>query len=79
MFTGDRKKREMDWQLFAGYFTVKSTNIFCSLLIWITVGPRLTSTALPEGASGGCLNIFSLSSNFSFFFLRYFGRWPDID
>ena len=77
MFTGDRKKREMDWQLVGGYFTVKSTDIFCSLLIWITVGSGLTSTALAAGAR--FLNIFSLSSNFSFFFLRYFGRWPDID
>ena len=32
MFTGTRKKREMDWQLIASYFTVKSTDIFCSAL-----------------------------------------------
>ena len=25
------KKREMDWQLVASYFTVKSTDIFCSV------------------------------------------------
>ena len=34
MFTGARKKkqqREMDWQLVASYFTVKSTDIFCSV------------------------------------------------
>ena len=28
MFTGARKKREMDWQLVASYFTVKATDIF---------------------------------------------------
>ena len=28
MFTGARKQREMDWQMVAGYFTVKSTDIF---------------------------------------------------
>ena len=26
-----RKNREMDWQLVASYFTVKSTDIFCSV------------------------------------------------
>ena len=40
MFTGARKKtkkkkkqkkREMDWQLVASYFIVKSTDIFCSV------------------------------------------------
>ena len=33
MFTGARKKnkREMDWQLVASYFTLKSTDIFCSV------------------------------------------------
>ena len=31
MFTGAReKKREMDWQLVASYFTVKFTDYFCS-------------------------------------------------
>ena len=31
MFTGAyKKKREMDWQLVASYFTVKSTDIFSS-------------------------------------------------
>ena len=33
MFTGaskkKKKKREMDWQLVASYFTVKSMEIFC--------------------------------------------------
>ena len=33
MFTGARKnKRGMDWQLVASYFTVKSTDIFCSAM-----------------------------------------------
>ena len=27
-----KKKREMDWQLVASYFTVKSNGIFCSAL-----------------------------------------------
>ena len=31
MFTGACKKQEMDWQLFASYFTVKSTDIFAVL------------------------------------------------
>ena len=31
MFTGTSKKGEMDWQLIASYFTVKSTDIFCSV------------------------------------------------
>ena len=30
-FTGACKKREMDWQLVASYFTVKSTDIFYSV------------------------------------------------
>ena len=29
----NKKKREMDWQLVARYFTVKSTDIFCSVTI----------------------------------------------
>ena len=33
MFTGARKKREMDWQLVASYFTAKSTDTFCSVAI----------------------------------------------
>ena len=37
MFTGARKKREMDWQLVATYFTVKSTDIFCSVLFMFTI------------------------------------------
>ena len=33
-FTGARKeKREMDWQLVASYFIVKSTDIFCSVCL----------------------------------------------
>ena len=28
--TTTKKKREMDWQLVASYFTVKSADIFCS-------------------------------------------------
>ena len=27
-----QKKREMDWQMVASYFTVKSTDIFCSVV-----------------------------------------------
>ena len=35
MFTGARKKREMDWQLVASYFTVKSKDMFCSVVTLI--------------------------------------------
>ena len=47
------------------------------LLIWIRVGQW--PTALAEGAGGGCLEIFSLSSIISVFFLPLSGRRPDID
>ena len=36
MFTGAcKKKREMDWQLVARYFTVKSTDIFYSVVYFV--------------------------------------------
>ena len=31
--TKKNKKREIDWQLVASYFTVKSTDIFCSVYV----------------------------------------------
>ena len=34
MFMGARKKWEMDWQLVASYFTVKSKDIFCSVCVF---------------------------------------------
>ena len=37
MFTGARKKWKMDWQLVASYFTVKSTDIFCSAKLKIKI------------------------------------------
>ena len=38
MFTGACKKYwEMDWQLVVSYFTVKSTDIFCSVTLKICV------------------------------------------
>ena len=46
------------------------------LLIWIRVGQGPSVVAL--GASGGCLDIFSLVYHFSFLF-PLSGRWPDID
>ena len=45
----------------------------CVLLIWIKVGQG------PHGASGGCLDFYSLSSIISLFFLSLSGRGPDID
>ena len=45
--------------------------------IRITVGQG--PTALAVGASGGCFDIFLLSSINSLFFLPLFGRRPDID
>ena len=44
--------------------------------IWITV--RQGPSALAVGASGGCLDIFTLIYP-SFLFLPLFGRRPDID
>ena len=36
MFTGASEKlREKDWQLVASYFTVKSTDIFCSVVAFV--------------------------------------------
>ena len=43
--------------------------------IWITVGQG--PTALVVGASGGCLDIFTIS--LFLLFLPLFGRRPDID
>ena len=41
VFDGRIKKREMDWQLVACYFTVKSTDIFCSSsILHISTGRR---------------------------------------
>ena len=34
---GRRKKREMGWQQAATYFTIKSTDIFCSVLFMFTI------------------------------------------
>ena len=45
-------------------------------LIWIILGQG--PIALAAGASGLCLDIFTLVYLFSFFFLR-FGRQADID
>ena len=45
--------------------------------IWMTVGQG--PTALAEGAGGGCLDLFLLSSILSLLFLPLFGRRPDID
>ena len=47
------------------------------LLIWIIVGQG--PIALAVGADGGCLDIFSLPSINSLFFLPLSGRRPDID
>ena len=43
--------------------------------IWMTVGQK--PNALAVGASGGCLDIFTLI--FSLLFLPLLGRWPDTD
>ena len=45
--------------------------------IWMIVGQGPTAPAL--GASGGCLDIFFLSSILSLLCLPLFGRRPDID
>ena len=50
------KKREMDWQLVASYFTVKSTDIFCSACIiefW-----TLLRTPIPGYSNDGMPPIF---------------------
>ena len=44
--------------------------------IWMIVGQG--PIALAVGAGGGCLDIFTLVYQFSFF-LPLSGRWPDID
>ena len=44
--------------------------------IWMIVGQG--PIALAVGAGGGCLDIFTLVYQFSFF-LPLSGRWPDTD
>ena len=58
MFTGARKKkREMDWQLVASYFTVKSTDIFAVCDSWLKMPTQILQGPL-------VLSIVSLTRSF---------------